>query len=345
MMEDKKDLFLISGAAGFVGNNLIRELNQTNAAAEIRALCLPGESTASLKGLSCTIVHGDVTDPASLEKLFRIDTPLRYAHTYVIHCAGIIEIRSKPNPALQTVNVEGTRNMLQKASALDPCLHPRFLYVGSVHAIPVKPNHAVMTEVDSFDPALVVGQYAKSKAMASALVTQQMHKGLDAVILEPSGIIGPQNYSPENMKELIYRVATGRLRVCVPGGYDFVDVRDVAHGILLACRRGRSGQSYILSNRYITMLEICQTVCRLTGRKPIRVILPLWLAKLAAPLCERYYDMRRQVPLFTKYAVETVETNANFSHEKATKELGYTVHTLEQTLSDILHWMERSASE
>lgn len=340
-MPETHDLYIISGADGFLGNNLIRLLNETEPDAEIRALSLPQADRRSLEGLRCEVFDCDVTRPETLISPFTVPADA-YDHVFVIHTAGIIEISSKPNPLLQTVNIGGTRNMLHQAKALAASggAPLRFVYVSSVHAIPERPMGTPITEVDRFDPERVQGQYAKSKAAASELVMQAGRDGLDVVIVHPAGILGPHNYSPENMKELFRVVAKGRLRILVPGGYAFVDVRDAAQGAIAACRRGRSGQAYILSGGYASMLDICNEICRLSGRDPIRVVLPLWLAAAAAPVCEAYYRSRRQVPLFTSYAVQTVKTNADFSCRKAERDLGYRPRPLEETVRDMLAWMQ-----
>lgn len=337
-----QDLYILSGADGFLGNNLIRLLNKTEPEAEIRAMSLPGADRRSLRGLACRLYECDITRPETLTTPFEVPDG-RYRRIYVVHAAGIIEISSRPNPELQAVNVGGTVNMLAAAGALAQRVSTklRFLEVSSVHAIPEQPRGMPITEIKHFDPAKVLGQYAKSKAAAAELVVQAAHRGLDAVIVHPAGILGPHNYSPENMKELFRVVAKGKLRVCVPGGYNFVDVRDVALGIAAACQKGRPGEAYMLSGCYGSMLEIANEVCRLAGRPPIRFLVPLPLARAVAPVCEAYYRLRRQVPLFTSYAVQTVETNSNFSYAKAERELGYQPRPLEDTVRDMLSWMEQ----
>lgn len=337
---DAKRTYIITGVEGFLGNNLVRLLH-ANSDAQVRGVVFSSGIPASLQGFDLRIFRGDVTKPETLRAIFDFSGQDEDMPVYIIHCAGVIDIDSKPNPMLHAVNVNGTRNMLIAAQQLS-AKHKglvRYLQISSVHAIPEAPEHELMHEVDHYDPALVVGQYAKSKAEASQLVLDAARSGLDAQILQPSGILGPNNYSPENMMQLMTEVASGKLRAVIPGGYDFVDVRDVAQGILAACDKGRSGQSYILSNRYIQIKEICDEVCALSGRKLIRMVLPVWVAKLGAPFCELYYRLRHQVPLFTSYAIHTAEANANFSHEKATRELGYTTRPIEETVRDMLGWI------
>lgn len=116
------------------------------------------------------------------------------------------------------------------------------------------------------------------------------YKGLNACIIHPSGIIGPNDYGNSHLTQLIKKVTDGKFFACVKGGYDFVDVRDVADGVINACKTGNKGECYILSNRYITIKELCDLVCDVQKRKKIKLVLPITVAKLIAPLFELYYN-------------------------------------------------------
>ena len=125
------------------------------------------------------------------------------------------------------------------------------------------------------------------------------------------------------------------------GGYDFVDVRDVADGILKAIEKGRVGECYILSNRYFEIKEIINLLHEVTNHKPIKTILPNWFAKLTAPIAELYYKILKQPPLYTSYSIYTLSTNSHFSHEKATKELDYNPRDMKETLKDTVDWLKK----
>lgn len=335
--------YVITGASGFVGNNLIRLLNTQESDAHIRALVQPGAHTTSLQGLSCSIYEGDITKPDTLTNAFFIPEEQAADGVYVIHCAGIIDISAKPNPSLHKVNVEGTAHVVNATQELAKhiSVQPKFIHVASVHAIPEASKGQIITEPDHYDPSVVVGQYAKSKAEAAQLVLDRLRAGdLSGCIMLPSGILGPFDFSPENMKELITKVARGELSVCVTGGYDFVDVRDVVQGILAACHQGKNGRSYLLTNRQVLIKEVCDEARAFAGLPPMKAVLPLWLAKLGAPLCELYYQVKHEVPLFTSYALHTLDSNSHFSHARATAELGYTTRPLQETIFDMMAWME-----
>ena len=329
-----KKIYIITGANGFLGNNIIRKLEQ-NRESEIRALVLPNDSIKSLEKLNCKIYYGDVTKKESLSSIFE-NTDGK--EVYVIHCAGVVYIKSKYNPIVYDVNVNGTKNIVDKVLEIDA----KLIYVSSVHSITEKPNNETITEITNFDSEKVVGLYAKTKAEAAKYVIDAIkNKNLNACIIHPSGIIGPNDYGNSHLTQLIKEVATGKLFACVKGGYNFVDVRDVADGIISACDKNNRGECYILSNKYITIKELTDFVCDLEEKKRIKIVLPLWLAKLVAPICELYYNIKKQTPLFTKYSLYTLSSNSNFSNEKAKKELEYKNRDMKDTIKDTIKWLKR----
>lgn len=323
-------VYMVTGAAGHLGNTLVRKL--VAAGKYVRALCLPGENTEDLAP-QVEIFRGDVCVPDSMEAFFANPNGEK---RILIHAAGVVSIASKYDRRVYDVNVGGTRNIIAlcRRYGVD-----KLVYVSSVHAIPEKPQGQVMTEVGSFDRDAVVGLYAQTKAEASQLVLDAAQAGLDAVVVQPSGIIGPYDFGRGHLTQMVVDFVKGSLRVCVKGGYDFVDVRDVADGILACCEKGRKGECYILSNRYFSVGSILNALQKLTKRKPIRTVLPLWFARLTAPLAELYYKCRKQPPLFTRYSLYTLSSNAHFSHEKATRELGYHPKPMGRTLKDTVCWL------
>lgn len=328
-----KQIYIVTGANGFLGNNLVRTLSQ-NPDAQVRALVSSPEHADALQGLNCEIFPGDITRPDTLKDIFTVP---EHAKVYVVHCAAIVYIKSKPNPAVYQVNVLGTKHIVEQTLNIGA----KLVYVNSVHAIPEKPNGEVMTEITNFDPAKVEGEYAKSKATAAAYVLRAVkERGLDACIVHPSGIIGPYDFKTSHLTQLIIDAATGRLKAGVKGGYDFVDVRDVVAGIISACTKAEAGECYILSGHYITIPELFQMIAQATGQEPIKTFLPLWLAKFTAPLSEIYYNIKKQPPLYTKYSLYTLESNANFSHAKADHELGYSSRPPQETITDTVNWLK-----
>ena len=329
-----KKVYIITGANGFLGNNIIRILEK-DADNEIRAFVLKDDSIKSLENLNCKIYYGDVTNKESLSSIFENTNG---KEVFVIHCVAIVYIKSKYNPLIYNVNVNGTKNIVDKVLELNA----KLVYVSSVHAIPEKPNNDLITEVTNFNPDDVYGLYAKTKAEAAKYVMDAIkNKNLNACIIHPSGIIGPNDFGNSHLTQLIKVVSSGKLFACVKGGYDFVDVRDVAKGVTNACKNGIKGECYILSNRYITIKELCDLICDLQKRKRIKIILPISIAKLIAPLFELYYNLKKETPLFTKYSLYTLSSNANFSNKKAKQYLDFKNRSIEDTIKDTIEWINK----
>lgn len=329
-----KELYIVTGANGFLGNNIVRKLVEKGL--EVRCLVLPDDNLKALEGLNCKIYRGDVTKKETLEEIFNVDSD---TNLYVIHCAAIVYIKSKYNPKVMEVNYNGTKNIVDKVLEKNA----KLVYVSSVHAITEKPNGEKMSEITEFDENKVVGLYAKSKARTAKMVLEEVSKkGLNACIIHPSGIIGPGDYSNTHLTQLILDIANGSLRAFVKGGYDFVDVRDVADGIISACKNGKKGECYILSNRYIDVKELVDLISKKAGVKKIKTLLPMWIAKFTAPFSEIYYKIRKEAPLYTKYSLYTLTSNSNFSNEKAKKELGYKNRSMEETIADTVKWLKEN---
>lgn len=327
-------VFLVTGGSGHLGNQVVRKLLERGD----KVFCLLMEKSCppSLMGLDIEVVHGDVRDKKSLGELF---SKASGKEAYVLHLASKISIASKVDDALRDINVEGTRNVIELCQRYQV---RRLIYCSSVHAIPEKENGEQITEVDTFSPDLVVGAYAKTKAKASELVLDAGKSGLDVVLVHPSGILGPYDYMRQGrVNQLLLSMLSKKYPLLVHGGYDFVDVRDVADGILVALDRGKAGNSYILSGHYSSLLDLSGIIAKTSGRKVSPLFIPRPLAFLAMPFLEAWDRLRGKDPLYTRYALYTLNSNSNFSHEKATRELGYRPRALEKTVRDTAEFFSK----
>ena len=325
-----KMIYLVKGAAGHLGSVLTKQL--IKAGENVRALVLPNEKhTPEMAEL----YFGDVRDKESIRPCFE---NLNDSQLVVIHCAGIVSIASKFNQAVYDVNVIGTKNIVDLCSEY---YVSKLIYVSSVHAIPEEAKGITITETTEFYPDRVVGLYAKTKAEATAYVLNAAGQGLNACVVHPSGITGPYDPGRGHITTMVIDYYKSRLTSGVNGGYDFVDVRDVASGIIAACDKGRQGECYILSNRFFKVSEIFDMLHEITGKRKIKNYLPRWFVKITAPLAELYYKILKQPPLFTSYSIYTLNSNALFSHEKATSEFGYTTREMKETLNDTINWLKR----
>lgn len=323
---------LVTGATGHIGNVLVREL--LSSGEKVRALILPGEDLAPLIGLELDLVEGDLLDKPSLQTAFK-------GVKQVYHLAGAISILDRNNPIVRQVNVEGTLNILEAARAANI---QRLVYTSSIHAITRAPHGTIISECIPFDPQTTIGEYDRSKAEASLAVMDYIREGHDAVLICPTGVIGPYDFRGSEMGYLIKDILHSPVQLYIDGAYDFVDVRDVAHGHVLACRKGRAGETYILSGERISVGSLVESICKLAGKRVRSIKVPLPLAYFSTLFSPLYYRLTKTKPRLTRYALDTLKSNSVISCAKAKNELGYRPRSLHESIRDTISWILESRS-
>jgi len=317
---------LVTGATGHIGNVLVRELIRQER--PVRALVLPREDRACLDGLPVEICEGDVLDPGSLDAAMQgVDT--------VYHLAGIISIMPGQDDFVRRVNVDGTKNVLRAAQQAGV---RRLVYTSSIHAFGRPSEEVTIDERLPFDPQNTCGAYDRTKAEASLAVLDAAHNGLDAVVVCPTGVVGPHDYRTSELGQLVLDWLKTRVAFLIDGAYDFVDVRDVVEGEILAADRGATGESYILSGERISLPGLFRIVREIAGLRPDMVTLPTNLARFAASFTPLYYRMSGEKPRFTSYSIETVLSNSNISSQKAREALGYHPRSMTESMRDTVAW-------
>ncbi|XMB71728.1 NAD-dependent epimerase/dehydratase family protein [Mycoplasmatota bacterium WC30] len=317
----------VTGATGHIGNVLVRELY--NLGYQVTSLVLPKDDVQIIDPYT-DIIYGNILDYKFLK-----DNVIDY--DIVFHLAGIVEIGSGKKKILYKVNVEGTKNIVKVCQENKI---KKLLYTSSVHAFEELPKGEAMFEPTMFDPKLVKGHYAKSKALATHAVFTQDSNDLETVIVCPSGVIGPYDYQLSNAGQLFVDYLMGRLSAYINGSYNFVDVRDVVNGIINAADKGMDKGIYLLSGNNITVKELLDMIAMITGRKKVKARLWYWFILIMSYFAELYYKMRRQKPLFTHYSIMVLRSNHSFSNEKAKKELGYKVRPIEDSVRDTLDFVK-----
>jgi dihydroflavonol-4-reductase len=318
-------MWLVTGATGHIGNVLVRKLIERGE--KVRALVLPNECRASIQGLELETIEGNILDQ---ESLFRSMHQVKG----VFHLAGLISIMPGANELVRQINVEGTKNIIKVSEKVKV---GKFIYTSSIHAIQ-RVEQGVIDETLPYDPGNPYGAYDRAKAEATLEVQQAAQAGLDAVIVCPTGVIGPYDFRGSLMGDVIREAAISKPALYVDGAYDFVDVRDVADGLIAAAENGRRGESYILSGQKISMRYLLETVREITGRHFFQMNVPFDLAKFAALFTPMYYSYAKVNPKFTRYSLEVLRSNSNISHAKATRELGYRPRPLYESIEDAVKW-------
>jgi dihydroflavonol-4-reductase len=320
-------MIVVTGGTGHIGNVLVRKLLVQGHA--VRAVVMPADDDRPLAGLDVEKVHGDVRHLPSLREAFA-------GADIVFHLAGIVTIMPGMRTILEVVNVGGVRNVIDACRARGV---RRLVYASSVHAIAEPPQGEVIDESQSFDPDRVLGDYARSKARATLLVLDQVNRGgLDAVICCPTGVIGPWDYKVSNIGQLIIDFASGHLKSYVRGAYDFVDVRDVATGLILAAEKGGPGRHYILSGSQVQVPELMKELELTIGYKAPGYEIPFGIARAAGVLASAYYRLVRRRPVFTAYSIDVLRSNSQVSSARARAELGFTTRPWQDSIRDHVEW-------
>ncbi len=323
---------VVTGATGHLGNVLVRELVARGV--PVKVLVRKTSELLPLDGVAVERVEGEVGDRASLERAFA-------GADVVFHVAGLVSITAGREARLQRVNVEGTAHVVEACVAAKV---RRLVYTSSVHALPEPPRGGTLEESAGFDPARACGAYGRSKAAASRLVQGAAREGrLDATLVLPTGVLGPFDFRLSEAGQLVCLAGRGRIPIVIAGGYDWVDVRDVALGTLLAAERGRAGEAYLLNAGYLTATALCGVVAKTAGVSPPRLALPLWLARVLAYGGLAWELVTGRRALLTPYAVHTISKDFTISSQKAREELGFTTRPLERTLAETWAWFRDDA--
>ena len=321
---------LVTGATGHIGYALLKEL--VDSGEKVRILIR--KDSKQFDGIECEKVYGDVTDLDALLKAFEgVDV--------VYHLAGIIDINADQEDMIWSVTVGGTKNVVKACQEKGV---RRLVYTSSVDAFPPLPDNQVMTELDHFDVDILDGTYAKTKATATQFVLDEVKAGrLDAVVTHPGACIGPYDFKVSNVGEMVRMFINGMFPVTLSfGAYNFVDIRDVAHGMYMAAKQGGKGECYILCGEQISVDGFIKATAKACGKKAPKIPLSYGFAKAVAPAAEVFYKVAKKTPLFTRYSIRKLVSNCNFSIEKARKELDYNPMSVEQSVTDMVQWIKEN---
>lgn len=326
-----KKIYVITGIYGHLGIALTIALSKEKDVI-IRGLALPFEKLPDeLKDIEHELIRGDVRDISSLRPLFKKEEG---QEIYFIHTAGLISIFKKISQDFYDVNYNGAKNTLDLALEYNV---KRYIYISSVDAFKVKKND-VVKEVSQYDENLK-GAYAKIKAKVGNLIINNYADKLDTCIIHPSAIIGPYDKG----HNLVIKLSANYLKNGhvngATGGFDFVDVRDVANAIISVCKKEKVARSYIISNHFYTIKELLLLVKDTASIKRKPLIFPLWLAKIFAPAIEFFAWHLHKSPLFTPYALRTVSLHTTYLHDLAKLDLNYEPRPIEETIKSMVDYL------
>lgn len=321
-------MILVTGSTGHLGNVLIKQLLEKGES--IRALILPGEDETSIKDLQIDKIYGTVLDTDLLDiALQNIDT--------VYHLAGIISIAPGQENIMEAVNVQGVANVADAAIKNGV---RRMVHVSSIHAFEHMPMDSVIDEntplkIAQFNETLL---YDHTKALGVQVLMERVDKGLDAISVHPTGIIGPFDYKRSLMGNVMKSWLQKRMHFVVDGAYDFVDVRDVAQSLQLAAEKGKTGEKYICSGNRIDVPSLLRMVQEVVKIKAPHITFSIDQLIPIVNFSQHFYKLVNKTPKFTSYSLDTLRQNSFFNRSKAEKELGYHPRPISQTIIDTVQW-------
>jgi dihydroflavonol-4-reductase len=319
----------VTGASGHIGGHLVRSLLAEGH--QVRALY--ASDTRPLDGLALEKIRCDVNEPASLQQAFA-------GVELVFHLAARISLEGDADGSVWRANVDGTRNVC--AACLAKGVR-RLVHFSSVHALRSDPLDEPMDEARGFsdEGPLPCMPYDRTKAAAERVVQEAIGQGLDAVMVNPTSVVGPVDYKPSAMGAVLLMIARRELPGLVDAGFDWVDPRDVAAGAIGAAKAGRKGERYLLGGRWASICDLAAFAADEAGVKLPHLVAPLWLARMGTPFAVGWARLRGKRPVFTADSMETLRfSNKDVRHDKAASDLGYSPRPLEETIRDSIRWFQ-----
>lgn len=319
---------VVTGAAGFVGWNLTQAL--VNEGRVVRAVIFhEGERQVLAPFASeIEIVQADIRDRAAL-------IPAITGAEVVYHLAAYISLQMHEWDLVKSINVDGVQNVV------DVCLDcgvRRLVHFSSFHAHDQQPLDQPLDENRALVEAPEHSPYDRSKAAGERIVRAAIQRGLDAVIVNPTAVTGPNDFCPSLFGTALLDMARGRFPVSIGGGCDWVDVRDVVTGAMQAERHAPSGAKYLLSGHWMAIPDVAAIIASITGGVTPRYAVPMGVAR---PLAVANETICRKLGIFTRFttvSLRELSGNRRISHARAAAELGYKPRPLTETLRDALHW-------
>ena len=317
----------VTGASGHIGNVVCRVL----LASGYRVQAQYRSDFRALQALDLEPIQGDVTSINDLHKLMN-------GCQFVINCAGAISISGGKGGEVHRANVLGPRNVLRAAA--ENGLR-RMVHLSSVHAVNDLPHHAPYNESRPYKERNSFA-YDHSKAQGElAVLNGAKNQPIEVVVVRPSAVVGPFDFKPSEMGSAIARMYRRSLPVVPPGGYNLVDVRDVAEGVVKALERGQNGEVYLLSGKYYSVRDLVREVRALRGHKASPMVAPYWLLAGAIPFAWAYGKVTgKPNPLTHEALVALLEGHPNMDFSKAQAHLGHAPRTLQESLRDFIVWTE-----
>jgi dihydroflavonol-4-reductase len=322
----------VTGATGFIGANLVHELCARGHT--VKALVRPASELRGLEGAQFERVEGDVADGRRLEQAMR-------GCDWCFHVAASYHLWLRDYRPMYAANVDGTRTVLQVAAAAG-CA--RIVYTSTVGCIGLpRLVDGRLSPTDESAPvteAQMTNHYKRSKWQAEQVALELARAGLPIVLVHPSAPVGPRDVKPTPTGKVIVDFLNRQMPAYLDTGLNWVHVRDVAVGHVLAAEKGRVGERYILGNAEgnWTMKEAFAVLEELTGVPAPRFEVPYLVALMAAHVDETVSAFTGKPPKAVLAGVRMAKYKMFFNPAKAVRELGLPQTPPRQALRDAVQW-------
>ncbi len=325
-------MIVVTGATGHVGNNLVRMLLEQGK--EVTAMIHNPEHAFALEGLNVRKVYAELLDKESLIDAFR-------GADKVYHCAALISIVPGMYDKLYATNTTGVKNVIEacKINKVKKLVH-----VASVEAFGDDKTGNVLNEEAGFRPECAMIEYGATKAYGGFAVQEAVKNGeINATIVAPVGILGPNDHLGSRMGCVFRDFANGTLPGYITGGgFAWVDARDVAKTIIAADEKGKNGEIYLCTSEHYSVADLMEMLEEITGvRKPF-IATPLKFMAAIAPFMEKLYMSLGKEPVFTRGSMNILVSNLKVDNSKSREELGIEYMPVRQTVEDAIAWFETS---
>jgi dihydroflavonol-4-reductase len=322
-------IIAVTGASGHIGANLVRSLIQEKR--QVRALV--HQNTEGIEGLDIEKVRGELEDINFLCKAFS-------GVEVVYHLAAFASSSVNDWKKAEAVNVVGTRNVVE---ACLQCDVSRLIHFSSVQALVQKPLNIPIDETRSLAEQEDHLPAERSKALAEREVRQGIERGLDAIILNPTGVLGPFDYHRSYFGEFILAIFRGQFPALIEGGFDWVDARDVVSAAIRAENLAPVGAKYLISGNWVSLRDLARQCEKITGSPAPRLVIPEWVARSGAPVARAFSQISRNQTSYAGFLMRAFASyNHQVSHERATRELNYKPRPLHETLADTFNWFQKT---
>ena len=320
----------VTGGTGHIGGVLVHRLVELGH--DVRVLSYKGERGLSADLPNVQFIDGDIRDRDSLRGFLD-------GAEQLFHLAAQISIDGDLGGLVPAINVDGAAAVAETALEIGV---GRMVHFASIHAFDQHPTNEPLDETRQRATAGHHLAYDQSKALGELRVREVIARGLDAVIVHPTGVIGPMDAEPSRMGRVWLDLYHRRLPALVDGHFNWVDARDVVEGALAAMEKGRTGESYILGGHHHSVTTIADMAEAATGVKRPGFVTPMPLARIFVPLQAAFDKARGKIPVNTSEALKALSGNRDMRIDKARQELGYNPRPTEDSVRDIYAWFEQN---